>query len=252
MLQDKITDRIRKLLELSKSDNEHEAAAAAARAATLMAEYAVTEAMLEVSDSEHKSEPIVEGELAEQDQTKTKTAWRVAVGSAVAKSFDCRTFFMFNNLVALGRTSSVNAWRYTCAYLFQVIDRLADGAWASTGQAYGARGWKNAFRLGAATVVAQRLLANVRERAAAQAKVAQQLAGEVSEVSPGQALARASQALAIVARGQAEVNATFEARTKDFKASRPIGVTSSRSGFEAGKAAGHTIPLAAKNAALKD
>jgi hypothetical protein len=250
MLQDKIADRIRKLLELAKSDNEHEAAAAAGRAATLMAEHAVTEAMLEVTDSTHAREPIVEGDLAEKDQTRTRTAWRVTIASAVAKSYDCRTFFMFSNLVALGRTSSVNAWRYTCGYLFATIDRLADSGWARMGgNGESARAWKNAFRLGAASVVAQRLLATVRERAAAQVKTAQ-LEGAVGAVDATQALVRATQALTIVAQGQAEVNKTFEERTKNFRTAKPLGVTSSRAGFAAGKEAGQTIALTATGGTL--
>lgn len=54
MPTDKIIDRVRKLLELSHSTNEHEAAQAAARAAKLMSEHDVTQAMLNVTAEEDR------------------------------------------------------------------------------------------------------------------------------------------------------------------------------------------------------
>ena len=45
--KDKMVDRVRKLLSLANSANEHEAAAAAAQAADLMVQFEIEAAMLE-------------------------------------------------------------------------------------------------------------------------------------------------------------------------------------------------------------
>lgn len=73
---DKIIDRIRKLLELSHSDNEHEAAQAAARAAQMMSENAVTEAMLQVvadDDVQYVPERIINSDGPTYDAFKERT-----------------------------------------------------------------------------------------------------------------------------------------------------------------------------------
>ena len=55
---EKIIERIKKLLELSKSSNEHEAAIAASRAAELMMDHQISEA--EIHSSSVRAEPVVE------------------------------------------------------------------------------------------------------------------------------------------------------------------------------------------------
>lgn len=84
-IPDSIVDRIRKLLALSKhNDNEHEAASAAARAQKLMAEY-----NLEISQ--------VSDAPAAQETTREKRAgmmaatsdWQVALMGTLAKNYFC-------------------------------------------------------------------------------------------------------------------------------------------------------------------
>ena len=53
-----VVEKIRKLLELSKSDNEHEAASAAAMAQELMVKHAIEEEEIRGRDPKSTSEPI--------------------------------------------------------------------------------------------------------------------------------------------------------------------------------------------------
>ena len=109
--QPKIVDRIRKLLELSRSNNEHEAAQAASRAASLMAEHAITTAMLEViSDDDNgvagsvESKRIIIGAVLEADaHLKRRIAWRSQIAIAVSRSFDLEIFFCDKVIHAIGR-----------------------------------------------------------------------------------------------------------------------------------------------------
>jgi hypothetical protein len=264
MTIERITDRIQKLLKLSRSDNEHEAAQAAARAAQLMAEYEVTEAMFEMADEGHKPEAIIEGNLDDQ-QTRNRIAWREVITTVVARSYDCHTYFGKRaNLYALGRESSVSAWRYTCSYLFNEVNRLADEAWIANEADLVAVGivpksWKNSFRMGAAHVIRDRLNKTIMERKETQAKhaleaaKALQLAGDTSSssnVGTSAALVKSTQALAIVERGTTEVKAAFEKKTKGWKNTRSIGSVSNHSGYQTGRKAGATIALGGSKGSL--
>ncbi len=271
MTQPKIIDRIRKLLELSKSDNEHEAAQAGARAAQLMGEHAITEAMVKVTGeddaaNEHVTERIAEDNLGPDMLTKTRVAWRDRVASSVARSLDCETYTSGGNLYAFGRESNVSAWRYTSAYLIREIDRLADRAWLDEGADLAAVGrrpktWKGAFRLGAADVVANRLFLSKKERIEQERATAERIAGELTAGAgsdgtsqPVVALVPVSQALSRLTAGRAEISAKFKAKTSGpgWRSQPAIGnSTRGRSGYEAGRAAGKNVPIGGARAALK-
>ena len=55
---DKAIDRVRKMLALSKGTNEHEAALAASKAAQLVEQFQLTEAMIRIDEPAAKPEPI--------------------------------------------------------------------------------------------------------------------------------------------------------------------------------------------------
>lgn len=262
MTNERILDRVRKLLKLSHSNNEHEAANAAVRAAELMSEHAISEAMLEVvkADDEpapHIAERIVEDGLDIEEQTKQRVAWRDRILSPLALRFNCECFYggrENSNLIAFGRESNVAAWRYTGMYLIAEVDRLADEAWLKEGADLAAVGqrprtWKSAFRLGAADVIYERLYAEYykrkeKEKAHAEAK-AKELAAAAGETANEQtALVRVSGALEVIAQDRAEVAERFKVRTKGFRATRSMGSTTrGRSGYNAGRDAGSTVNI---------
>lgn len=279
-MSEKHVERVRKLLELSKSGNEHEAAQAAARAAELMSEHAITEAMLEVTSPDdahaHVAERIIEGVLP--DAPERKVAWRDRIACAVARSLDCEVFYWNNALTAIGRDSAVSTWRYTCQYLFAEIARLADEAWLADGVDLAAvgqrpRAWKGAFRLGAADTVANKLYLEGKARAEREAAQARKMAGLPPSADPRQladgdargvppAEATAPTALMVVSKTlekleahRAEVKEAFKKRTSGPGWTKTIGLgnaTRGRSGYEAGREAGERVEVNHARGALKD
>jgi hypothetical protein len=116
----RIIDRIRKLLNLSESVNEHEAAAAAAKAHALLAEH-----NLQMSDIPEDGR----GCTATTSETKTRVKleeWAFILAARTAKAFSCgyyhsslgRTVF-----VGVGADAEVCAW--TFSYLYRSLLRMA-------------------------------------------------------------------------------------------------------------------------------
>lgn len=250
----KAIDRVRKYLSLATSGNEHEAAEAAARAAALMSEYQLTEAMLKVDDDSRASESIVEGTLTEN--TKKRVAWRCSVASAVAHSLGGYMYYFNRQPHMLGRESAVQAWAYTCEYLFREIDALAQRRWEDEKVdaelvGHNARSWMNAFRVGAAQVVARRL------RDEAQVRTTERKVRKPAEAAPigvpgasDNASDKHAMALAVIEREEREVESAYRAKTKGWRTMSSIGSVSNRSGYHAGKEAGAGIALGGGRAAL--
>lgn len=239
-MQDKIIDRIRKLLALSKSANEHEAAAAAAKASQLMREHEIGEAMLRVEDDSRSAEDIVEGTVDGSQAARKRVAWKCFIASGAALAFGVKMWTTSGKIVGLGRVSAVQSWGYTCQYLYREVDRLADEAWDSHAAseirigAGGVRAWKNAFRVGASHAIHLRLKAQAEE-------------SEASKRADVAALCQSSesgtQALAVIDRDRSEVAAAYAERSKGFSKVAGIGQTSSRSGYASGVAAGRSVSL---------
>lgn len=82
----KLCDRVQKLLALAGSPNPHEAAAAAGRAAELIARHQLQgllqEAQAEGEITLFRDEPL--------DASKRLRGWKIALGSALARLNDCR------------------------------------------------------------------------------------------------------------------------------------------------------------------
>jgi len=83
----KMIERVRKLLALSQSTNQHEAELAAERASKLMEEYQIQFADLELNQIRTGAEPIVE-EHFQVDGLKMKLHWVGQVGYACALLYD--------------------------------------------------------------------------------------------------------------------------------------------------------------------
>lgn len=246
-----IVDKIRKLLELSRSDNEHEAAAAAARAADLMHQHQVDEAELQAArpESERRVAPAARAVL----WTGPSVTWRWQIAAALADSFGGVAFY--------GRSATPDAWdtviigpepclggcSYMYGYLTAEIARLADAAYADEAaecaasgiERPSARGWKGAFRVGAAVTIAKRLREQHQVsvgRARAAAKPA----------ALGQTTALAiidQQARACVALAREQAPFLFRADGKMRAGTTSYAGTSSRSGRQAGEAAGRSVHL---------
>ena len=160
-----ILSKIIKLLKLAESSNVHEASAAAARAAELMAKYELDAADLALAknDGKRTDEPIGEESVF---TTKQRDGWRGVLLYGVALGYGCRSFtrrtlvrdkdgrwapkrykagpdkgkVVFNqwgetqwetevNWMILGRPNGVSAAKYTYSYLLNEIERLCKQAY---------------------------------------------------------------------------------------------------------------------------
>lgn len=227
---DHIIDKIRKLLALSTSSNEHEAASAAAKAAQLMAEYQLEDAQLRVEDKEgHEAEPIVQEQI---DTAGRIIHWRGSIASALAKSLGCHSWYSGSNIKLFGRPSAIRTVSYMFQYLTSEVERLACEAWNNNEPNItydSARRWKNAFRIGAATTISNRL----REQ-----RKQQETARDIAKAAGGEG----SQALVLLKREDAEVETAYKVLSARFRKVNGPAITS-RGGYAAGQAAGANVSL---------
>jgi hypothetical protein len=262
---EKIIDRVRKLLALAEgAGSEHEAASAAARATALIAEYQLTEAELRVADATLPPEPIEKSARLEPEVPLTgrkRVAWRETIALAVAKDLGVRMHWTYtrdwsnggrkcSDVRGFGRESSIQTWRYTCQYLWRAIDELAEAEGTSGSQSV--RAYRNAFRVGCAQRISERIWLAAKERAAAPmaAHTNDEPDGDASGgAGDGQAVDR-SKALAIVERDREEVDAEYKKYSKGFNTVSPVGQVSSRSGYDAGRDAGDRVKLGKAKAGL--
>lgn len=98
MIDQKIIDKLKKLLALSASDNENEATLAMTKAEELMREHNLSVADVALDGSgAHVGSAEVEG------STKTSQSWEISLGSSIAQTFNGRAI----------RTRNSNGWSFT-------------------------------------------------------------------------------------------------------------------------------------------
>jgi hypothetical protein len=115
----RIIEKVRKLLALSLSDNEHEAASAAAKAQELLSEY-----NLSMSDIPAHDPGSAKATHAQAHTRKSPEPWMYLLAGASAKAFDCAYFFNLAGMVfvGVGADQEVCAWTY--AYLYKTLLRM--------------------------------------------------------------------------------------------------------------------------------
>jgi len=123
MTRERIIERVRKLLALSNSSNEHEAALAAAHAQRLLAEH-----NLAMSELEMQEEGAGEAELL---VARTVSKWLSSLFATVASAFDCFPIVTTTpsnsrlRFIGVGEDPGVAAC--TLEYLVKELRRLASG-----------------------------------------------------------------------------------------------------------------------------
>ena len=250
-----IVDKIRKLLELSKSDNEHEAATAAARAADLMLEHQISEAEVQAAMPEAQRTVAAPGRVV-VDVVGSIIYWKSAVKCALADAFGGVSFCTHSTThpgqydsTVIGPEPALAAIAYMYKYLTAEIDRLADAAYAdevrecrsSRVEAPSARGWKGAFRVGAAQVIGSRLREQHRATVN-RAKVASLAKPATTNTTTALAIVD-QQAKACVDLARVEEPWLFRKDGKLRAGTSSSAGSSSRSGREAGQAAGRSVNL---------
>lgn len=125
-----IIEKIKKLLALSKSNNEHEAALAAAHAQRLLSEH-----NLGMTDVEAKKEVDSAAEKVETDSAKTLPKWVWRLLGSIQQSFDCQVVHRgIGKVVFIGVGADAQVASYTFAYLDKTIRRLAREYMKSLGE----------------------------------------------------------------------------------------------------------------------
>jgi hypothetical protein len=158
-----ITDRIKKLLALSQSSNEHEAANAATAAARLQTQYCIDQAMLEDDGQVYDLEDIVDLEM--DVGSRHKGSWKSAIRRAVVDLNACKTYLMPSGVHLFGRKSAVQTVIYTCQYLYSEIVDIANKEWAKVKLRNESKyNWTNAFCYGCALRVAERIREQIPKR----------------------------------------------------------------------------------------
>lgn len=121
--QERVIDKIRKLLALAGSPNENEAAVASEKAQALLAEHNLSMTDIK-SGTEKGSDFIIDGETITNARP-----WRRSLGSAIAKLYFCTYFFTTiggeDRHSFVGAKHNIEVARLMFDYLTKTVDRLA-------------------------------------------------------------------------------------------------------------------------------
>lgn len=119
--REQIIDKIKKLLRLAKSSNEHEAALAAARAQEMLSKYNLDETELV-----EREIPKEAGTASVHNVVKKPASWVFLLASSVSAAFDCQYYHSsLGRVVFVGVDCDHEIASWTFAYLYRSINRLA-------------------------------------------------------------------------------------------------------------------------------
>ncbi len=237
MTDNKVLDRIKKLLALAQSSNVNEASNAAAAASKLMAEHQIAEAMLAATPEAANAtqEPIGTDVLHSSGGKRKLARWAAALAVCVCEVNGCKCYVTGAELRVIGKSSDAQTARYLFAYLVREVDRLCDAEARSRGNP--GRTWCNNFRIGAMQTINSRL----REGVAQARRTARQEAVAGDTLGTGAALVRVDHALARMDAHKAAIEA-FGKRL-GLRARAVSRSAYDSSGREAGRRAGATVSL---------
>jgi hypothetical protein len=223
-----IIEKIKKLLELSKSANEHEAAAAAAKAQELIYKF-------EIDAAELKSGPQAVEEIT-VDQEKffpgRKIPFYLKSLAAISRSYFCRSYSGDGGIFIMGTVTNRETFKLMFNYLRAEIERISRQGWENLEgwqqENSSQTKWINSFRAGCVSTVLERLRQNTN-----------QLTG-----TPAPDGGKNPAALVMVSK-QAAISIFIKSIGLRLVASSP-GRVSDGSGYGAGRAAGHSINLSTR------
>lgn len=149
-----ILDRVRKLLALASSPNVHEAASAAAMAQALIERHRL-QSWLDARD-ERSRDPIEDGLDAPLEVARKVRSWKRVLAASLADANGCIAYTRVHGddeaIIVAGRATDRQAVVELWGWLVKRIEWLS-----ATHGAGRSRKWHDSFRVGAATVVGQRL-----------------------------------------------------------------------------------------------
>ena len=230
-----IMERIRKLLVLAERGTEHEATAAAAAAQKLMATHRLTEAILAVG-TDAKDEEVTNTTM--ERFPKRSVSWKSILAVKICRANACKSYESLTDrgleIRIVGPETVSNTVSQLYCWLVAEIDILASKEAMGRGKAYA-----NAWRLGCAVRIGNRVV-EAAQQARDSAEEEAKAAAALEAGAPGTGLARVNAALAKLESDMTRVQEVVKGLSLQYK---PTPKTSSRSGYEAGHAAGNRVNL---------
>jgi hypothetical protein len=226
-----ILNRVRKLLRLAEGPNAHEAAAAAAKAQSLIDEHNLSAALLSLDEGMQDDEDIEDfnDKGAPLDSQPVLHRWRLSLASSIARANGCRVYFTGGSIALVGRPSDAETTRYLFGYLAREVERLCE----KDGRGCG-RTWRNNYRLGVVDTISQKLDAEHQKFVAERR--------EIAAADNAQALVRVNQAIAKVEKRGEDVSAWIKKNLKLYAGSSS-SARHDNSAREAGRRAGRSIAI---------
>jgi hypothetical protein len=147
-MNDEVLEKVKTLLALATSNNEHEAASAMAQAQRLMEKHNISEAMLSLKITEEDikawDDPLWKGTL-------NRSQWRNSLAYVLASYNNCVTWTYGPDLRIAGRSSDVQTVRYLFSYCESAIERFSK-QYSGNG-----KGWINNYKLGVVDAIRDKL-----------------------------------------------------------------------------------------------
>jgi hypothetical protein len=163
--------KIQKLLALSTSSNENEAALAAAKAQELMFRYELATA--DVNGIEIDVEPVQKSDKVTINEGHRGVNWKMDVMGALVNTSFCkwvvgwytpRPNFTKTTATIIGRPHDIDVVKYTFNYLVAELERLATAYTAAYVGPWHKITVRNSWLMGASAGVSSRLFTEFRER----------------------------------------------------------------------------------------
>lgn len=230
-IQNRVLEKVRKLLALANSNaNVNEAAAAAARAQELLFQHKLSMADIEISGGEVEAV----GKLNVDEETALQLKWKQQLMGALALGCYCKVITAqargangqkIARMILVGKPADTQTVAYLYEYARKEIDRLCAIQTAGLGFAFA-----NSFRLGACSAIWDAMKAKRAEQ--------EKPAANTSET-----------ALVLIKRGDAEIE-KFIAKSFSNLRKGPAVRASRVDAFGAGVEAGRSIDLNGGHKAL--
>jgi hypothetical protein len=159
-MQERILDKVQKLLALTEARGAtpEEAASAAAKAQALLFEHHLTLAQVEANGHNGEKKEGYDKTYFVLNATKFSLSWHRCLLSGICKANFAKAIYGQGAKASIiGRKSDVEVIAYLYQYVSREIDRLADVTRQQEGVIENKRRWKTSFCYGAAATVCQRL-----------------------------------------------------------------------------------------------
>lgn len=247
MTNDKAIEKVRQLLALANSSNEHEAANAAARAAEIMERHRIDASMVaEAEQREDEREEALEmnTEIRAERVHKRMPTWYWTLAWAVAQANRTKPRVVYQRdtqaVTFVGKPSNAAAARYMLDAIANDVDHLAEVFVDKI--SHRTRSAGKAFRLGCAVTIDNRLKRVAQE-------TTESIRGELQAASDESGLARLQTAIAKRDDEARELDQFLRANNVKYYSGGSTSI-SNGAAYRAGQQAGHSVRLSGGTAAL--